>query len=251
MDNTDNIKDCRDCKHSFYEDLDSNLCCELKNNQILKGILADEFKYCIPYAYDYNYPTECKNFESMNEKKMSIKEENKMSKELDALDFVQDEQRFSTDVKYRNAIDLIRTALIEKEDIDNAHNVDKPTIEVVNDVINTIVSAAEKSGKNAIYIGDVGRFSIKLKRKYGLLPKYPTLREYISDNEAGAYHYFIFKIMGVPVEVDGIFEFELVFKSNLLDEYVVTNDDKSCNGAGCDQYECRHYLTIEEKTKYE
>jgi len=57
------IKDCIDCKHSFYEDLDNNLCCKLKNNQILKGVLDEEVKYCIPCIYDYNYPNVCENFE--------------------------------------------------------------------------------------------------------------------------------------------------------------------------------------------
>lgn len=44
-----------------------------------------------------------------------------MSKELNALDFIQDESKYSNDIKYRDAIDLIRSALIEKEDIDNAN----------------------------------------------------------------------------------------------------------------------------------
>ena len=60
------MKDCIECKHSFYEDLDSNLCCRLKNNQILKGVLDDEqFDDNIPCAYDYNYPNICKHFELM------------------------------------------------------------------------------------------------------------------------------------------------------------------------------------------
>lgn len=57
------IKDCIDCKYSFYEDLDNNLCCKLKNNQILKGVLDEEVENCIPCVYDYNYPNICENFE--------------------------------------------------------------------------------------------------------------------------------------------------------------------------------------------
>ncbi len=64
----DDIKDCRCCKYSFYEDLDNNLCCELKNNQILKGILDEEFED-IPCAYDYKYPAICENFELMEAEK--------------------------------------------------------------------------------------------------------------------------------------------------------------------------------------
>ena len=57
------IKDCMDCKHSFYEDLDYNLCCKLKNNQILRGVLDEEFEDSIPCSYDYTYPNVCENFE--------------------------------------------------------------------------------------------------------------------------------------------------------------------------------------------
>lgn len=56
------MKDCIDCKHSFYEDLDNNLCCELKNNQILKGVLDDDFDDDIPCLYDYSYPNICENY---------------------------------------------------------------------------------------------------------------------------------------------------------------------------------------------
>lgn len=66
------MKDCIDCKHSFYEDLDNNLCCELKNNQILKGILDDEqFDDGIHCVYDYSYPNVCEHFELMEEYRMS------------------------------------------------------------------------------------------------------------------------------------------------------------------------------------
>lgn len=59
----DKIKDCRNCKYSFYEDLDNNLCCRLKNNQILWGILDDDFEDDIPCCCDYSYPNVCENFE--------------------------------------------------------------------------------------------------------------------------------------------------------------------------------------------
>lgn len=68
-----NIKDCIDCKHSFYEDLDYNLCCSLKNNRILKGVLDEEIEDDIPCIYDYSYPNVCENFEE--EKMEELKNE--------------------------------------------------------------------------------------------------------------------------------------------------------------------------------
>ena len=67
-------KDCMDCKYSFVEDLDFNLCCELKNNEILKGVLDDDFDDDIPYMYDYTYPHICENFESIWSKKYERKD---------------------------------------------------------------------------------------------------------------------------------------------------------------------------------
>ncbi len=59
----DDVKDCRDCKHSFYEDLDSELCCRLQSNRIIFGVLDKDFDEEIPCAYDYSYPNICENFE--------------------------------------------------------------------------------------------------------------------------------------------------------------------------------------------
>ena len=58
-------KDCRDCKHSFYEDLDGELCCRLNDNHIIWGVLDDDFEDEIHCQYDYSYPTTCENFEKM------------------------------------------------------------------------------------------------------------------------------------------------------------------------------------------
>lgn len=56
-------KDCMYCKHSFYEDLDYNLCCKLKDNQILKGVLDEESEDCLHCIWEYSYPNVCEKFE--------------------------------------------------------------------------------------------------------------------------------------------------------------------------------------------
>lgn len=69
-------KDCMNCKHSFYEDLDYNLCCRLKDNHILQGVLQgvlndesddgfddDGFDDGLHFSYEYIYPYTCENYE--------------------------------------------------------------------------------------------------------------------------------------------------------------------------------------------
>jgi len=87
----------------------------------------------------------------------------------------------------------------------------------------------------------------ELKRKYELKPKYPTLREYISEHSSGAYHRFSFSIGGVlSADVIDCDEFERYFNPALLDKYVVVDDKQADNGGNCENYECRHYLVIKE-----
>ncbi len=60
-------KDCMYCKHSFYEDLDYNLCCRLKDNHILQGVVDDDpddgFDDSLHFSYEYSYPNTCEHFE--------------------------------------------------------------------------------------------------------------------------------------------------------------------------------------------
>ena len=79
-----------------------------------------------------------------------------MSRELDALDFIQDEPRYSNDIKYRNAIDLIRSALIEKEDLDNA-NPSEALTEIFNIIYNLDCGTTYEQDKKL----DVCRKTIK------------------------------------------------------------------------------------------
>lgn len=83
-------------------------------------------------------------------------------------------------------------------------------------------------------------------RDYFFPEKKLTLREYISKNSFGAYHDFIFTICGVSVKVIGIEEFERVFNKDLLEQYLVIDDNRVSHGDNCENYECKHYLTLEK-----
>ena len=64
-------KDCMYCKHSFYEDLDNNLCCRLHDNEILEGVLGedsdDESDNGLHFSYEYIHPYTCENYEPEGE----------------------------------------------------------------------------------------------------------------------------------------------------------------------------------------
>lgn len=85
-----------------------------------------------------------------------------------------------------------------------------------------------------------------IERKYGLKPKYLTLREYLVKNSIGAYHHFIFEIRLVKIDVIGVEDFEDVYKGELLDKYYVVDDKEKSFGSNCENYQCNHYLKLEE-----
>ena len=94
---------------------------------------------------------------------------------------------------------------------------------------------------------DIRNFIKLVKREYDLLPKYPTLREYICDNNRGSYHHFVFYLDRIKVDVTGIWEFEQYYHPHFLDDYVVVKDEKSDNGGSAEQYQAIHKLTIKKK----
>ena len=53
-------RDCRDCKYSYYEDLDNNLCCEL-TGKILEALIPAGHKG-IPSVYELKYPNVCSTY---------------------------------------------------------------------------------------------------------------------------------------------------------------------------------------------
>ena len=78
---------------------------------------------------------------------------------------------------------------------------------------------------------DSFRLYIKdLKRKYGLLPKFPTLKEYLRDNSSGAYNRFRFYIphTSVYVSICDISDFNEYYNSKYLDLILVTKETNGC-----------------------
>ena len=106
-----------------------------------------------------------------------------------------------------------------------------------------------KDYRLATYYDKVERIEKVIKEieiEYGLIPKYPTLRDYINEHSNGAYHNFNFIYNHNKVNVKDCSEFEHYYNAKFLDENVVTLDVKSDNGADCDQYQCTHILTLEK-----
>ena len=70
----------------------------------------------------------------------------------------------------------------------------------------------------------------KKKRELGLLPKYPTLREYINDNSAGAYVRFRFYIPNstpaILVETCSCSDFALYYNTKILDAFEVADSSE-------------------------
>ncbi len=85
-----------------------------------------------------------------------------------------------------------------------------------------------------------------IERKYGLKPRYKTLREYLERYSVGAYHYFIFTINGVTANVIGVEDFERTYNKELLDKYYVVADEGKKYGCNCENYQHNHYLKLEE-----
>ncbi len=112
--------------------------------------------------------------------------------------------------------------------------------EIVLDVINTLKP----------YLGNgVDDIIKKIKSKYQIEEKLPTLREYINEHAKGAYHRFIFEISYITITVCDVYDFESFYNKDLLDQYYVTGDKKEYFGNNCTNYECRHHLTLERIKK--
>ena len=85
--------------------------------------------------------------------------------------------------------------------------------------------------------------------------KYLTLREFLKQHQAGAYHTFDFVMPyynnKIPVSVDGIWEFEKIYQPNLLDMFYVISDSAKDNGGNCENYHCTHKLELKMIDKSE
>ena len=88
----------------------------------------------------------------------------------------------------------------------------------------------------------------EIKKKYGITEKYLTLREYLNKHACGAYHDFHFKIDGnISVKVCGASDFERIYNPKILDGYYVVKDETESFGSNCENYSCRHHLTLTPK----
>ena len=89
----------------------------------------------------------------------------------------------------------------------------------------------------------------KIEIQYDIKPQYLTLREYLKKHSCGAYHHFIFEIdinwSKIKIDVINDEDFERYYNGRFLDMYNVINDEKKSNGGNCENYDCKHYLTLE------
>lgn len=125
----------------------------------------------------------------------------------------------------------------------------KAIIDDVEKAINEYMGETH-SHTNFLYKGELEKILKEVKKKYNLLPKYDTLREYVKNNQNGAYHTFKFEIYGKVIEFDTILEFEGFYNEKMLDELVVIKDEKISNEGSCENYHCVHTLTVEKADKY-
>lgn len=112
-----------------------------------------------------------------------------------------------------------------------------------------ILKPFEEFYKENKYFNGMDKLGKKIKdtkEKYGIKEQYQTLREYLKKHSCGAYHQFIFEIDKIKIDVLDDHDFERMFNTKLLDKYFVVNDRTEDNGGDCTNYNCKHFLTIEE-----
>lgn len=84
----------------------------------------------------------------------------------------------------------------------------------------------------------------EIKKAYGIVEKYQTLREFIDKNSCGAYHHFNFTIDNLKIRVCDVHDFERLYNSSLLDKYYVLFDKTETYGSNCENYDCEHNLEL-------
>ena len=119
--------------------------------------------------------------------------------------------------------------------------------EIVKEVIAKFEEKIEKLSPYDYNTWEFRKLIKSMKKEYGLIPKYQTLREYINENSRGAYHDFIFTIKGISINVCSVSDFQKTFNGVLLDKFLVVEDKQSDNGGNCENYTCYHHLTLELK----
>lgn len=116
--------------------------------------------------------------------------------------------------------------------------------------INTMVELATEYG---MFDGkEVKKEFIKeLKEKLNVRNNYPTIREYLNENNCGAYYEFSFNLVvgNQTIKINNICcceDFERIYNGALLDKYYVTEVKTRSEGCG-ENYTCYFNLTVVEK----
>lgn len=136
---------------------------------------------------------------------------------------------------------------MQKNEQENLNDDKKQIIEQILTEFKDFIFENDYDFRVQVYRDDFEKFVKRIKRENGLLPKYQTLREYISDHTCGSYHHFVFYLSSIKVNVCSVWDFEYYYQPHFLDDYVVIKDEKSDNGGNVEQYEATHELTIEKK----
>lgn len=84
----------------------------------------------------------------------------------------------------------------------------------------------------------INEIDLKIRKKYGMIPAYPTLGDFIKEHSSGAYNHFLFQIDQTNFNVCGLGDFQMVGNPAILDNYYVKSYHErsviDCAQGGCD-----------------
>ena len=116
----------------------------------------------------------------------------------------------------------------------------KFAIEIINASMEEIKSAFPTAyNLNAVLLA----YEQRMYKKYGIIKRYLTLREYIKQISYGAYHRFYFTIGEIYVNgISTIEKYRQYYREKWLDMYYVTEDERKRNSEITE-----HHLTLVQK----
>lgn len=140
---------------------------------------------------------------------------------------------------------------IIEEDVDFSKMYDKKysqeVLEAVDDVIKIYFDALnafwDYRFRNSDYTDritidkQIDEIDLKIRKKYGMIPPYPTLRDFIKEHSAGAYNNFRFQIDQTNFDVCDLSDFLMVGNPEILNKYYVKSYHErtviDCAQGGC------------------
>lgn len=152
-------------------------------------------------------------------------------------------------------------------DVDFSKMYDKKHSQEVLDAVNDVIkmyfdslngfwnySFKNFDNSNRVYIDKqmMDKIDLKIRKKYGMIPTYPTLGAFIRDHSAGAYNHFHFQIDQSIFNVISLDDFERFGNPEILNKYHVKSYHEraviDCAQGGCD-YELNLFIpkVIEEE----